>query len=437
MTSDRAAVKAVRDRVADALGRRDDRDDGLGDPRLTGEARRVFARDATNIEIDALAASRLAAGRSPLSIDDEEDLASEVLAALFGLGPFERYLAVDDVEDICANGCRNVFLHFADGTKRRVDPVADSDQELVELVRTAAARLGRSERRFDVGHPRLNLRLPDGSRLHAVMEVTDVPCVTIRRHRFQKMTFADLLGLGTVDHAVASLLTAAVRARSNIIVCGGVSAGKTTFLRALLHEVPSDERIIVIEDDAELFLSADVETHPDVVEMERRDPNVEGQGEIDMATLVREALRMRPDRVIVGEVRGAEVVPMLHALNQGNEGSMCTLHADSTRTAFSRLTTYAASAQEAYAPSVTARLVGDAVDFVVHLRRGTDGGRVVTSIREVTGSDGELVTSNEILAPDRDGRARPATPITTGRLGRLTDAGFDAALLAHSFRAAP
>jgi Flp pilus assembly CpaF family ATPase len=200
--------------------------------------------------------------------------------------------------------------------------------------------------------------------------------------------------------------------------------------------VTSDERIIVIEDDAELFLSADPQNHPDVVEMERRDPNVEGQGEIDMATLVREALRMRPDRVIVGEVRGGEVVPMLHALNQGNDGSMCTLHADSTRTAFSRLITYAASAKETYAPSVTARLVGDAVDFVVHLRRDRDGRRVVTSIREVTGSDGELATSNEILVRERDGHLRPNAPLTEARVDRLADVGFDSTLLVHSFGAA-
>jgi Flp pilus assembly CpaF family ATPase len=422
---DRALVRSIRERVADALGARDDADDASETPRLTAEARRVFARERVNAEIDAGASSSLAVGQRPLSLADEDELADEVLAAMFGLGPLERYLALEDVEDVCANGCRNVFLHLADGTKRQVDPVADSDEELIELIRTAAARLGRAERRFDVGHPRLNLRLPDGSRLHAVMEVTDAPCVTIRRHRYQKMTFADLVGLGTVSEGLAAFLAAAVRARRNIIVCGGVSAGKTTFLRALLHEVPSEERIIVIEDDAELYLAADPDTHPDVVEMERRDPNVEGQGEIDMATLVREALRMRPDRVVVGEVRGGEVVPMLHALNQGNDGSMCTLHADSTRTAFSRLITYAASAKEAYAPSVTARLVGDAVDLVVHLRRLRDGQRVVTSVREVTGSDAEMVTSNEIFAPDPDGRARPAAPITTDTLGDLVEVGFD------------
>ena len=426
---DRSLVRQVRERVADALGGRDESDDAAGVPRLTAEARRVFARERINSEIDAKAARSLANGEGPLSVEEEDELAAEVFAAMFGLGPFERYLALEDVEDVCANGCRDVFLHLSDGTKRKVDPVAESNEEMVELIRSAAARLGRAERRFDAGHPRLNLRLPDGSRLHAVMEVTETPCVTIRRHRYHKMTFADLIGLGTVDHVLASFLTAAVRTRRNIIVCGGVSAGKTTFLRAMLHEVPSDERIIVIEDDAELFLSADRDTHPDVVEMERRDPNVEGQGEIDMATLVREALRMRPDRVIVGEVRGGEVIPMLHALNQGNDGSMCTLHADSTRTAFSRLITYAASAKEAYAPSVTARLAGDAVDFVVHLRRLRDGRRVVTSVREVTGSDGELMTSNEVFAPGPDGRARPAAPVVRETLAEFAEVGFDSACL--------
>lgn len=423
-------VRTVRANVAEELSRRDAQDEAAGRHRLDLEDRRALAVELVNRELDALATERLRTGMRPLTAEDEEQLAFEVLAAMFGVGAFERYLALEDVEEVTANGCDEVWLHLADGSKRAADPVAASDGELVEILKGAAARLGRSERRFDAAQPILNLRLPDGSRLHAIMEVSDRPCVSIRRHRYRKMSLADLRGLGTIDEPLSRFLAAMVAARRNVLVCGGVNAGKTTFLRGLISEIDASERLVVVEDDAELCLRADRAAHPDVVELERREANIEGQGLIDMARLVREALRMRPDRVIVGEVRGGEVVPMLHAMNQGNDGSMCTLHADATRTAFSRLITYAASAKEAYPPHVTARLVGDSLHFVVHLQRLTDGRRVVTSVREVTGSDGDLVLSNEVFAPGPDHRARPSAPLRNETAALFETVGFDRGLLA-------
>jgi|SRR5581483_1004666 len=423
-------VRAIRATVADGLSERDAQDEASGRRRLDVDDRRALAAALINDEFEALARERLRTGAPQLTQEEEQDLLLEVLAAMFGVGAFERYLALDDVEEVTANGCDEVWLHLSDGTKRSADPVAASDSELVEILKGAAARLGRSERRFDAAQPILNLRLPDGSRLHAIMEVSERPCVSIRRHRYRKMTLADLVGLGTIDETLSRFLAAIVAARRNVLVCGGVNAGKTTFLRGLISEIEPAERLVVVEDDAELCLRADRAAHPDVVELERRDANIEGQGLIDMARLVREALRMRPDRVIVGEVRGGEVVPMLHAMNQGNDGSMCTLHADATRTAFSRLITYAASAKEAYPPHVTARLVGDSLHFVVHLQRLGDGRRVVTSVREVTGSDGDLVLSNEVFAPGPDYRARPAAPLRAETAALLESVGFDRTMFA-------
>jgi Flp pilus assembly CpaF family ATPase len=265
---------------------------------------------------------------------------------LFGLGRLQRLLDDYEIENVNANGCDRVWVRYADGRRVQVDPIADSDEELVELVRLAAARLGLGERRFDLGSPLLDLRLPDGSRLFAAMAVVTRPCLAIRRHRYPSLTLEDLMAKGTVTSALRAFLGAAVRARLNLIISGGTNAGKTTLLRALAAEIPFDERLVTIEDSLELGLERFPEVHADVVAMEARAPNVEGEGAISVADLVRAALRMSPDRVIVGEVRGHEVIPMLNAMTQGNDGSMCTVHANSSAGAFGRLASYAVQAPE-------------------------------------------------------------------------------------------
>ena len=218
-----------------------------------------------------------------------------------------------------------------------VDPIADSDVELVEILRSVAARFGLSERRFDAAHPELDLRLPDGSRLSALMAVVERPSVSVRRHRYVDLSLSDLVALGAMDERLASFLSAAVRARKNIVIGGAMNSGKTTLVRALASVIPPRERIVTIEQAFELGLDSMTERHPDLVALEARTANAEGEGEISMARLVRRALRMNADRVIVGEVLGDEVLPMLNAMSQGRSGSMCTIHADSSAGIFSRL----------------------------------------------------------------------------------------------------
>jgi len=346
------------------------------------------------------------------------------------------YLADETIENIHAQGYDRVRIVRADGSREWGRPIATSDDELVEILRTAAARAGRSERRFDAGQPVLNLRLPDGSRLFAAMEVSARPVLSIRRHRFRKVTLDDLIGLGTLDHGVAEFFRAAVRARRNLVIGGGTDVGKTTFLRALINAVDPDERLVVVEDESELDLAAAPDLHPDVVEFEKREANIEGAGLIDMASLCRMALRMAPDRVIVGEVRGGdgEVLPMLLAMSQGNDGSMCTIHADSSTGVLSKIALYAVMARESLPMEATAMLVANSIHLVVHLRKLSDGKRVVSSVREVVGADGRMVMSNEVYEPGPDGRARPGYPMSEEGLAPLRAAGFDDTLMLGPLR---
>jgi Flp pilus assembly CpaF family ATPase len=375
------------------------------------------------------ATEALREGRPLLDAETEDEVASKVFAGLFTMAGFQPYLDDPSVENINANGADEVFLRYADGSRERVDPVATSDGELVELVRTLAARVGLGERRFDLASPRLNLQLPDGSRLFAVMAVTGRPCVSIRRHRFMKITLPDLVGFGTIDAGLQAFLAACVSARKNLLVTGGTGAGKTTMLRALCSEIPPSERLVTIEDALELGLDSDREAHPDAVAMQAREPNVEGEGEVTQADLVRWALRMSPDRVLVGEIRGAEVIPMCNAMSQGNDGSMATLHASSSKGAFSRLATYAVQAPERLPLEATNLMVANAVDFVVHLGSDARGRRAVSSVREVVDTEDTQISSNEIFRPGPDGRAVPGVPLRSDTLDDLVAVGFDPAVL--------
>ncbi|MBA4867289.1 CpaF family protein, partial [Streptomyces sp. PSKA54] len=314
----------------------------------------------------------------------------------------------------------------AAGAWRREAPVAASDEELVELVRTLAARAGGEERRFDRGVPRLNLQMPDGSRLFAVMAVTGRVSLTIRRHRFPAASMSEMVRLGVCDEQLAAFLRALVRARKNIVIGGGTNVGKTTVLRAFAHEIPPEERLVTIEDTFELGLDTDPVAHPNVVAMQAREPNIEDQGGIDQAELVRWGLRMSPDRVIVGEIRGAEVIPMCNAMSQGNDGSLSTIHASTSRGVFTKLASYSAQAPERLSLEATNLMVASAVHFVVHLGWDSNRCRVIDSVREVIDADGAQIVSNEVYRPGPDGRAVPAAPLRSETLEDLVAAGLDA-----------
>jgi len=371
----------------------------------------------------------LANGRPPLSEDSEEALRRSLTDAFTGLGDLQPLIDDQDVENIDVDGAENVFVTYAGGKRVRVGAVASSDEELADMLRKVAASLGVQERRFDPGLPRLNLRLPGGHRLFAVMAVTERVCVSIRRHRFMQLTLGELAGLGSITPDMAELFEAMVAARFNIVVSGGMDTGKTTFVRALCSAIATHERIITVEDPYELSLDTDP-AHPDVVPMQPRDPNIEGEGGIDMTTLVRWATRMNPSRVIVGEVRGPEVIPLLNALNQGTDGSMTTIHASSTREAFKKIAGYARQAREQLPFDVTYQLIGGGVHVVVQLGKTLDGTRVVTGVREVVDADPTQVRSNEIYKTGPDRRAVLCGRFSDVTVDKLLDVGFDPTSLA-------
>ncbi|HET8621505.1 MAG TPA: ATPase, T2SS/T4P/T4SS family [Acidimicrobiales bacterium] len=428
--ADKSLVRTFRKEVADELTDRLRADELADRPRMAPADQRQFGRQLINRRLERYAKEQLEIGREPLPFEDENALAQAIHDALFGLGALQRLLDDSSIENIDANGHADVWVTRADGSKHRAPPIADSDEELVDTLRMTAARVGLTERRFDNGSPSLNLQLPDGSRLFAVMAVTSKPCVAIRRHRFPKVFLDDLVGLGSIDLALREFLSAAVKARKNFIVCGGVDAGKTTLMRAMLNEVGPEERLVTIEDNLELGLDRYPDLHPDVVALEAREENVEGEGEIDLATLVRWGLRMNPDRVIVGEVRGHEVIPMLNAMSQGNDGSMCTVHANSSMGAFGKLAMYAIQAPERLNLEATNLMVANAINFVVHIGTTVGGGeggmrRYVSSVREIVGAEGPLIMSNEVFFPGPDKRAIPGSPLRDTTQADLAAVGFD------------
>ncbi len=391
--------------------------------RLTGLERDQRVEQLVTAALDAHARDRLAAGAMPLDPPVEAVVAKAVRDALTGMGALQPLLDDPSITNIFING-GTVWVKRADGTKTRMPAVTATADELIDLIRDIAARAGADERRFDRGVPRVSVRLPDGSRLFATM-LSREPSVSIRRHTLLHASLDEMaLKYGAMDHGLLGLLTAMVLARRNVIICGGTDTGKTTFLRAMAKAIPPEERLITIEDTDELALDEDPD-HPDCVALQAREPNVEGEGGIDLAELVRWALRMSPDRVILGEARGGEVVPLLNCMSQGNDGSLATIHTSSSKQAFTRLMTYAAQSAERLPFESTAPLVGGAVHFVVHLAWSTDGVRVVSSIREVLHAEGAEVISNEVFKPGPDRRAVPAAPLRTDTLDELTAAGFN------------
>ena len=377
--------------------------------------------------LEGLAAARVQEGRGPLRDEEEQAVHRLALDMLFGLGMLQRFVDDSEVENIDVNGYDRVFVTYGDGRKVRVGAVASSDEELVAIVRSAAARFGLSERRFDAAQPELDLRLPDGSRLSAVMAVTERPVIDIRRHRLADLDLDALVSLGALDEGLAAFLSAAVQAKRNVLVSGAMNSGKTTLLRALAAEIPPGERIVTIEQSLELGLDRQDDRHPDCVAMEARLANTEGQGAVTMAQLVRRSLRMNASRVVVGEVLGDEIIPMLNAMSQGRSGSMGTIHADSSAGVFRRIAAYAVQSPERLPLEATNLLIAGAIHYVVHLDvvpAAAGMRRHVASVREVVDAEGALVISNEIWRPGPGGSAVPGAPLSEASLRALVEAGY-------------
>ncbi|MGP3769761.1 CpaF family protein [Streptomyces sp. SDT5-1] len=428
--------RRLRQELPDRLAGHIRVDEESGRPPMSEAERRQHAMSILVDVAEEHTRTQLGRGEDVVSPDIEQQLIASVLAECLGLGGLEPLLRNPDIENININGDR-VFLRFSDGRRERFRPVVTSDAELIALIRDLAARAGVEERRFDRGSPGVSFQLPGGERVFAVMTVTRRPSVSIRRHRFRRVGLAQLRETGTLDRPLQSFLSAMVRARKNVLITGGTAMGKTTMLRALAAEIPAWERLVTIEDVLELGLDTDMTAHPDVVALQAREPNIEGQGAISQAELVRWALRMSPDRVIVGEVRGPEVIPMCNAMSQGNDGSMATLHSSTSRGAFTKLAAYAVQGPERLPLEATNLLVASALDFVVHLDKPRDdvAKRVVSSVREIVDADNQQIVSNEVFRPGPDLRAVPGAPLRADTIDDLAAAGFDPDCLERSDQA--
>lgn len=393
---------------------------------------------------------RLGAGEELPDPTYDARLRAAIFAAIYGAGELQELLEDPLVENIDINGFHEVWVSYAgEDWPRRWRPVAASNEHLVSIVSNLGSYAGMNARPFSTSTPELDVRLADGSRLSAVMVATETPSVSIRRNRYPQMflrpdlaqeatpdgkeLLPDLLTLGTLTPELADFLFAAVRARCNIVVGGATDAGKTTLLRSLVNCVDPRERLITVERALELGLSHHPQLHWNVREMEEVLPDAEGKGGVNIAQLVRRTRRMNPSRVIVGEVLGPEVVEMLSAMAQGNDGSLSTIHARDAAEVFNRISTYAQQFENLSAP-VSHALMAGAIDFVVFVEKNPrlGGRRCVTQVLEVSGMSGDRVGRNMIFKPsEEDGRAvrDPSIPITPQRGPKLTAAGYGETLL--------
>lgn len=393
---------------------------------------------------------RLGSGQELPDPDYDARLRAAIFAAIYGAGELQELLEDPLVENIDINGFDEVWVSYAgEDWPRRWRPVAASNEHLVNIVSNLGSYAGMNARPFSTSTPELDVRLADGSRLSAIMIATETPSVSIRRNRYPQMflrpdlaqaatdegkeLLPDLVTLGTVSPELADFLFAAVRARFNIVVGGATDAGKTTLLRALINCVDCRERLITVERALELGLGHHRKLHWNVREMEEVLPDAEGKGGVNIAQLVRRTRRMNPSRVIVGEVLGPEVVEMLSAMAQGNDGSLSTIHARDAEEVFNRISTYAQQFENLTAP-VSHGLMAGAIDFVVFVEKNSliGGRRCVTQLLEVNGMQGDRVGRSELFVPSKeDGRAvrHPEVAISSRRAAKLAAIGFGESLV--------
>ena len=366
--------------------------------RLNLERLSQVKRDEAEPELRSVISALLEreAEQTPLSLYERESIVVDVLNELFGLGPLEAILRDPDVTDILVNGYNKIFVE-KNGKIEPVDAVFKDDRHLMRIIERIVSTVGR---RIDESSPMVDARLLDGSRVNAIIPplAIDGPSLSIRRFRTDKVGAADLVKYQSITAPMLAFLQAAVAARLNIIISGGTGAGKTTLLNVLSGFIPDTERVITIEDAAELMLR---QRH--VVRLETRPANIEGKGAIKQRQLVINALRMRPDRIVVGEVRGEEAVDMLQAMNTGHDGSLTTVHANSPRDALYRLDTMVAMADLNLPDKAIRQQVASAVQLIVQVSRLSDGARRVTNVTEITGMEGEVITAQDIFLFDKTG----------------------------------
>jgi pilus assembly protein CpaF len=356
----------------------------------------ALSQEQVHAEVSRLAESVLAQETMPLSTAERDRLVNEVQHELFGLGPLEPLLADSTISDILVNSHGTIYVERRG--KLEVTNIAFKDDEhLMRVIERIVSSVGR---RIDESSPMVDARLRDGSRVNAIIPPLSIdgPVLSIRRFGAEPLRMDSLIENKALTRDIADMLQMCVNARLNVLISGGTGAGKTTLLNALSAYIPEDERIVTIEDSAELQLQ-----QPHVVRLETRPPNIEGKGEVTQRDLVRNSLRMRPDRIVIGEVRGGEAIDMLQAMNTGHDGSLTTIHANTPRDALARLETMIQMTGMRLSDRAMRQQIASALDLVLQVARLSDGTRRVTSISEITGMEGDTITMQEIFQYERTG----------------------------------
>ena len=352
--------------------------------------------ERVKVEIRRILEDMVMAEALPLSRADRDRLAIEVHHEVFGLGPLETLMKDPEISDILVNSYDRIFVERF-GKLEKTDVRFRDDAHLMQIIERIVTRVGR---RVDESSPMVDARLADGSRVNAIIPplALDGPVLSIRRFGLDRLTINDLIQFNSVPPQIAEVAAACVKSRLNIIVSGGTGAGKTTLLNCLSNYIPESERIVTIEDSAELKLQQE-----HVVRLETRPANIEGQGAVTQRDLVRNALRMRPDRIVIGEVRGGEALDMMQAMNTGHDGSISTVHANSARDAISRLETMMLMAGINLPERALREQIASAVDVIVQLTRMSDGSRKLLEFSEVTGMEGTTITTQMIFKFEQRG----------------------------------
>jgi pilus assembly protein CpaF len=385
-----------------------------------------LGEDAARSQIREITNRLLLEESAPLSLAQRQFVTRRIEDEVLGHGPLEPLLGDPSISDILVNGARQVYVERF-GKLELTDVVFNDDAHLMNIIDRIVSAVGR---RVDESSPMVDARLKDGSRVNVIIPplALDGPVLSIRRFGVELLSADDLIRLGTIDEPLARVLNGIVHGRLNVVISGGTGTGKTTLLNILSAFVPASERIVTIEDSAELQLQ-----QPHVVRLETRPPNIEGKGGVTQRDLVRNALRMRPDRIIVGEVRGPEALDMLQAMNTGHDGSLTTIHANSPRDALGRIETMVSMTGITFPMRALRAQMASAINVVLQISRDEDGRRRLTSLQEINGMEGEVITMSEIFTFERAGVDKEgnvlgklqATGVVPGFQRRLARRGID------------